>query len=73
MSLSGWNSSPTSTRAAYALTLAAGELSEAERNAAALAVPSAARADDIEMRCGDPTLERWVPARKNDVVRLGTC
>ena len=33
----------------YALTLAAGELSETERNAAALAVPSAARADDIDL------------------------
>ena len=33
----------------YALTLAAAELSEVERNAAALAVPSAARADDIDL------------------------
>ncbi len=38
----------------YALTLAAGELSEVERNAATLAVPSsarpsAARADDIDL------------------------
>ena len=33
----------------YALTLAAGELSEVERNAAALAVPSATRADDIDL------------------------
>ena len=33
----------------YALTLAAGELSETERNAAALAVPPAARADDIDL------------------------
>ena len=32
-----------------AVTLAASELSEVERNAAALAVPSAARADDIDL------------------------
>ena len=33
----------------YALTLAPGELSEQERNAAALSVPPAARADDIDL------------------------
>ncbi len=33
----------------YALTLAAGELCEVERNAAALAVPSVARADDVDL------------------------
>ena len=33
----------------YTLTLAAGELSEEERNAAAMSAPSAARADDIDL------------------------
>ena len=33
----------------YALTLATSELSEVERNPAVLAVPSAARADDIDL------------------------
>ncbi len=33
----------------YKLTLAAGELSDVERNAAALALPAAARADDIDL------------------------
>lgn len=46
-------------RRPYALTLAASELSEVERNAAALAVPT--RGDDgrlIRDVRGDPTLER---------------
>jgi hypothetical protein len=33
----------------YRLTLAAGELSETERNAAAGALPAAARADDVDL------------------------
>ncbi|MGD0608012.1 MAG: hypothetical protein ABSA53_31040 [Streptosporangiaceae bacterium] len=33
----------------YALTLAPAELSETERNAAALSVPSATRADDLDL------------------------
>ncbi len=33
----------------YTLTLAAGELSDVERNAAALSMPAAARADDIDL------------------------
>jgi hypothetical protein len=33
----------------YRLTLVTGELSETERNAAAAALPAAARADDIDL------------------------